>query len=301
MPPRRSNRHTGRVRAGKPRRARLGRSLEALIAVLERALGGQQGVEVESPKRIPDRLTGALREHDVVLTATAGHHTTVIAIECRDRSRKVTVNDVESFHSKCEDTKISVGVMVSPKGFTGTALKKAAHHSIRCLSLTQATAFNWLLAPGIQVLERNILHTHVLVQQGHDPELKFGSITVLMDGDPVPIEQMAAFARAEFEKLPPSQFPEGSGKHAVRFMAPRGMVVRDDETAQHYDVVSLLVTFDYEIKSTFVPFELMQYADIAGDEIASAAVAAVRTGRLNGRMLFVNRPGQGLQPVFVVE
>ena len=64
-----------------------GKTLETLVTYIEKALANKEQVTVNTRKRLPDRTTGRLREHDVVLTLTQGHHEMVIAIECRDHSR----------------------------------------------------------------------------------------------------------------------------------------------------------------------------------------------------------------------
>ncbi|MCA9501247.1 MAG: hypothetical protein KC588_18800 [Nitrospira sp.] len=84
-----------------------GTSLEQLIRSLERALSPKKDIKIESPKRFPDKTTGKLREHDVVLTVEHGHHPLIIAIECRDRSRPITVDQVEGFWAKCQHTGIN--------------------------------------------------------------------------------------------------------------------------------------------------------------------------------------------------
>lgn len=58
---------------------RKGRYLEKLVAYLERHFAANDSVAVESPKRLRDKSTGQLREHDVVLTITSGHHTVLVA------------------------------------------------------------------------------------------------------------------------------------------------------------------------------------------------------------------------------
>lgn len=103
---------------------RPGKPLEVLVASLEKVLGRSPNVQVESPAHLPDRVTGERREHDVLVTVYGSHHKSMIAVECRDRSRKVTVNDVEGFWSKCQDTGADQGIIVSPKGFTKSALTK---------------------------------------------------------------------------------------------------------------------------------------------------------------------------------
>jgi hypothetical protein len=133
-----------------------GRSLELLVSHLEKVIGHDTGVKVESPKRLPDLLSDGrrMREHDVVLSVSPGHHKLTIALECRDHSRPIGVSQVEAFSTKCRHTGISQGVLVSSKGFYQSALEKADKLSVRCLSLEQVTSFEWLLAPGIHLRRR---------------------------------------------------------------------------------------------------------------------------------------------------
>lgn len=46
-----------------------------------------------------------LREHDVVIRLPAGHPPLTLALECRDRSRPVGVEQVEAFNQKCLDNR----------------------------------------------------------------------------------------------------------------------------------------------------------------------------------------------------
>jgi hypothetical protein len=81
---------------------RQGEDFHRLVEILERAVVDHPNVTVESPKYLTDKVTGEPREHDIVLTQRSPQRTTTTAIECRDRSRKVTVNQVEEFHAKVE-------------------------------------------------------------------------------------------------------------------------------------------------------------------------------------------------------
>jgi hypothetical protein len=94
-------------------------------------------VKVESPKRLIDKDTGRLREHDMVLTFLEGPHELCVALECRDRSRPVGVPEVEAFWAKCQRTGISHGIIVSSKGFTKSAISKANTQNIGCLLLDE--------------------------------------------------------------------------------------------------------------------------------------------------------------------
>ena len=90
---------------------RMGRPLEVLVSHLEKVLSVGT-VKVESPKRLRDRVTSKLREHDVVLAVNQGHHQMTVALECRDHARPVDVSQVEAFNTKCQHTGVDVGIIV---------------------------------------------------------------------------------------------------------------------------------------------------------------------------------------------
>ncbi|MCK1508464.1 MULTISPECIES: restriction endonuclease [unclassified Bradyrhizobium] len=152
--------------------AKTGRDLQRLIRAIESARAAGQPIQIESPKRVRDKITGKLREHDVVLTITHAHHTMVVALECRDRSRPIGVEAVEAFRSKCADTGVHSGVMVSSKGFTRTAIKKAAVYNISCLSLDQADGFNWCQPTSVTVLRKVITKAYFHVEFSKGTELE---------------------------------------------------------------------------------------------------------------------------------
>ena len=66
--------------------------------------------------------------------------------------------DVEAFHTKCQHTGVNQGVIVSTSGFANTARTKADLVGIRCLDIEEVASFNWMLADGMHVIERKLLH-----------------------------------------------------------------------------------------------------------------------------------------------
>jgi Restriction endonuclease len=143
-----------------------GEDLQRLVEHLEKAtaaIDADAGVEVESPKLVFDKDTGKLREHDVVLTFRRRHLTLTVALECRDRSRKVGVPEVEAFDAKCRKTGMHQGIIVSSRGFCRSALRKAAALDIGCLTLEEAARFDWCSAPGIELRRGEMLHVHTRV------------------------------------------------------------------------------------------------------------------------------------------
>ena len=282
------------------RKPKPGRALEKLVASLERALSGQEGVKVESPKQLPDRVTGDPREHDVVITFPTTHHEMTLAIECRDRSRKITVNDVESFSSKCQDTKVHKGVIVSARGFSKSALAKAKNAGISCLSLLQVESFNWLLAPGIQSRHRRILTTHwTFIPERNLVPKPTAFAVVDHNGQVVPADAMLAAAREEFSKLPEDEVRMGRAKKKILFQAP-GVFLRDDTTGLVYPIVKALVEIEYEVGEEFIPFNLVKYTNSdSGALITDAAVAEVDFGAVSGRLMIVYKQDKGGHVVFV--
>jgi Restriction endonuclease len=283
-----------------PHLARPGRSLETLTAALERALGKRSNVTVESPGFRTDRVTGERREHDVLVTASSGHHVSLIAIECRDRSRKVTVNEVEGFYTKCEDTGINQGVIVSSKGFTKTALVKAKHLGIRTLGLTEVESFSWLATAGVTGHTRKVKHISWLFEPAEKLDPLPTRYTVLMaDGKPVQSELLMAAATAEFHKLPYESTPPPNGAKTIIFPTP-GLALKDDDTGTSYPIERAVVDVMYEVDVEFMPFQLVTYAETSSaNSITDAAVASIKLGAMEGKLMIVYKEEQGGNVYFV--
>lgn len=279
-----------------------GKALEELVASIERALAHNEKVGVQSPAFLVDKVTRENREHDVLITISGSHHVSSIAIECRDRSRKITVNDVEGFWSKCQDTGVDHGIIVSPKGFSKTALEKAKHRGLRCLQLTEAKSFNWLLTAGLKSRSRKVLHTDWTFFPDVNLVPRPTAFTVLTsDGEPVQTENLVGAAYAEFQKIPETEFAPGRGEKRIVFNSP-GLQIRNDETATVHPVVQALAVVQYEIIEDFIPFTLHSYAEsVSGKPITDAAVANIELGGIKGQVMIVYNEAEGGHVVFVPE
>lgn len=55
-----------------------GRALEVLVAQLEKVLANNKNITIESPKKLRDKTTKRIREHDVGLTIKEEHHQIII-------------------------------------------------------------------------------------------------------------------------------------------------------------------------------------------------------------------------------
>jgi hypothetical protein len=255
-----------------------GKALQRVVRILEAARAAGQPITVESPKYLMDRVTGEPREHDVVLSVKLPDRSLTVAIECRDRSRKIDCGAVEAFRKKCDDTKVDRGIIVCPKGFYKTALKKAKHENIDCLSIEAAASFDWCAARSILVHHQAIEHVHLLIDFSPDeyPEPKRDAV-FHMDGRPITPGEINAMAS---NTLPNAKgIPERPGSHVVRLIDknPQFCTFVDGRQVK---AERATLTVAYTVTETDEPFAFHSYKDIAGSKsITNAAVANLKFGQ----------------------
>jgi hypothetical protein len=253
--------------------AKDGKDLQRLIRIIESARAAGKEIAIESPKFFPDRITGRQREHDVVLTIKHAHHEIVVALECRDRSRKVGVSEVEAFQAKCRDTGIHSGIIVSSKGFHSTAKIKAQAYGIRCLTLDQVKGFDWFLPDNMQIISKHITNVHIQIDFERQYTLKLEDIFD-REGHPMTtaaINQLAQNALTQHHNL----LPKDIGAHTVLFnVQPDLYAIVDGEKNT---TVKIVLTVTFENRRTFAPFQFRTYLDQdTGRPIMQAAVASMQ-------------------------
>lgn len=106
---------------------------------------------------------GDMREHDILLTHTEGLRVTRTAVECKDHGRKIGKPELEAFRTKCQDTGIHKGVMVSSSGFTNSVLKASRRTNIQCLELSKVESFPWVGVSVFYVICRDFSNIDVKV------------------------------------------------------------------------------------------------------------------------------------------
>lgn len=280
-----------------------GKSLERLVTHLEKALAASDKVTVEAPKRLRDHITGKLREYDVVITIQQEHHELQIAIECRDRSRPITVDQVEAFDNKCRHTGVHQGIIVSPRGFYDTARQKANWLGIRCLDLEQATSLDWLLAPGMVISNRTVKHTNVTLifaEEGREKPTNFSVVDA--GGREVTSEILNANIHNKFRAMPFDD-KEATGLHQVTILFDEtGLFLCDNDTNERIPLKSLVAKVEYEVTRELAPFQLFKYADKSQSEgIADAAIADIKAGDIAGKIMVIQGEKGGKVVVFAPE
>ena len=106
------------------------RDLELLVAKIQKQLAPQ--AEVLHNVRLDGRLTGAKRQIDVLVREYIGQYEIQIVIDCKDYNKPVDVKGVEELMVCCVTLAQQKGEFGVPKGFTGTAKKRAEGYRLIC-------------------------------------------------------------------------------------------------------------------------------------------------------------------------
>ncbi|SRR6266496_100901 len=283
---------------------RPGEQLQLLVEILERVTARADNLRIESPKRLPDKDTGRLREHDVVLTFSMEHHELIVALECRDRSRSVGVPEVEAFKKKCERTGVHRGIIVSSVAFARTALAKARTMDIGCFSLSEIEKFDWCQAPGI------ICHTREIIEGPNFqifPTVPVTTAPALYDEEGcLTSERLRAIA---FDCMNNRPSDIAATQDAEAFNSPVGIRFIDPNPSRLYVLSSdnervplhrLEITLRYQLHSTLVPFKFQQYVDRETErEIYAAALAPINAGELQGNIVLHKVESEHIEVIFV--
>jgi hypothetical protein len=274
-----------------------GRDLQRLIHAIESSLHAAAQVRVESPKRLVDKDTGRLREHDVVLTFLESPHELLVALECRDRSRPVGVPEVEAFWAKCQRTGINHGIIVSSRGFTKSAILKANTQNVGCLFLDEVENFDWCQTPGVTVLSHDLVALKVRINFQTDPGE--GRMLILADGSPVNEQVMRNWALHIFNTQLAGQ-TDLSGVHALHFVE-YSPAIFIEHPAGRMQATELFFSPTYKISRTPVPFEFRTYFDQARPRtITAVAIAQVEVGQNKASMVLSRDTNSGKVRITIV-
>lgn len=125
------------------------REFERFVTKIEGAMA-PAGAVVKSPDRIPDNVTGELREVDASIRYKVGTSPVLITIECRNRSSVEDVRWIEQIAEKKRSVGASITLAVSSSGFSEPAIRKGSVTGIEIRTLTDATAEDFVRWLAVQ-------------------------------------------------------------------------------------------------------------------------------------------------------
>lgn len=106
-------------------------AFQTLVYFLQMNLA--DGSRVTESAILNDRVTGAGREVDVLISGSVGGHEVHICLECRDHRRRQSVGWIEEMQNKHSRLPTNALILVSSSGFTTEARRVAASYGIDLL------------------------------------------------------------------------------------------------------------------------------------------------------------------------
>jgi len=131
---------------------------EKLVARIQHDLS--PGAQVRHNEKIRGRKSNTTRQIDVTVRTQIGQFPLLIAIECKDLSRPANIKHVEAFAGLLEDIGANKGAIVSARGFSEAAKRRAYHAGIDVYRLVDVEDHDWKAYATIPIL----FHDTILVK-----------------------------------------------------------------------------------------------------------------------------------------
>jgi len=106
--------------------------------------------------KLDDKILGkdseVLRQIDVSIRSKVATHDILLIIECKDHNRKTTITDIEALKEKMNDVNADKAILISKKGFSKSAHKKALRSGIDLCLIHDAESRDWKLDLKIPII-----------------------------------------------------------------------------------------------------------------------------------------------------
>ena len=114
------------------KKIRPGLEFEKIVSEIQRLIDSSS--DVSHDEILTDRL-GQKRQFDVVVRGKFAGQEIIGVLECKNLNKKAGTPEVDAFVTKSQDVNANFKILVSKKGFSKPAIKKAKHYGIQTLSL----------------------------------------------------------------------------------------------------------------------------------------------------------------------
>ena len=215
--------------------------VERVIQILSRS---QPDTTIERNVKLdgPD----GLRQIDILMRGVMGPFELTTIIDCKHYSKRVNVTTVDAFHSVMRDVRANNGAIVSRKGFTGSALRKASRLGINLLRADKLSAAKDLgLNIPICITELSPRKIHVTGRLSTSFNTVFNRQTVFADL----VQDSGALERLSQQLIADGGLTRHEpGVHSWTPPSDLGPLGLKDERGLRHPVED--VVFNYEVAST---------------------------------------------------
>lgn len=206
----------------------------------------QRDVKLEGPD-------GEKRQIDVLLETNVFGFKTTALVECRDYKIPLNISHVDGFHSKVGDLSGDVAILISRKGFSDNAIKKAKRRNIKLCTLDKPKDISDI-GLDIRLLVAEILPSRVSLQyvnnSGSPFKQQLGNI--LFNGIPL-MQFVRQGLESNYFKVSrdhkPIVWPETPGELVIS--NPEGQEITDAVMSIEYEL-SYYLGYLSELKDTVV-------------------------------------------------
>ena len=272
------------------KKIRSGLEFEKIVTEIQKLIDSNS--DVSHDETLIDRL-GQKRQFDVVVRGKFAGQEILGVLECKDLNKKVGTPEVDAFVTKSLDVNANFKIIVSKRGFSKPALKKANHYGIQTLSLLARDGLYLGAVIGTKwyadIFYWNQFAVTLQFVKQPDKPVEFKADKVSINGKLVIdafknylIEEYPAIAeegwvvnvRAEFKK-PIDVFVSESESYlcfAIDFAAHRAINKREKYVGWNgtgfYDWQRSQATFapGSTVKSHAVPMDLLSWEKCEGEE-----------------------------------
>lgn len=117
---------------------------QAILQSEERGFSSQRNIKVERNITLIG-INGIKREFDIYWEFSSGGITYKTIIECKDYSRKISIEKIDALHGKLSDFPNLRGIFATKKGYQSGAEKKAKERDIELLIVREQNDDDWTL------------------------------------------------------------------------------------------------------------------------------------------------------------
>lgn len=143
---------------------------QTLIKTIYDQIVPEGGVVTESGM-VLDKEAGILREVDVLVEYKYAGHQFKFIVECRNHSRKQTIEWIDGLIGKTKSLDVNKVIAVSSKGFHPSAITKAKENNIETFTLEQANDTSWgefPFKPGMALLSNEFYRINDFLYKNGD-------------------------------------------------------------------------------------------------------------------------------------
>lgn len=265
------------------------REFERLITRIETLLA-PKGATIKSPDKIPDRVTGVLREVDASIRYNIGSVPILITIECRDRQGKQDIQWLEQIASKKQSVGANQTIVVSRNGLTEPALNYARQQGLivrqigditdqfilQCKNSLQVSwkRIGWKNVTcniGFYATEADKGKTKIKTTSEVDKKMREGkAFAIDQFGEEVTMQELfqEAFEGIKMQiEIALEDAPEVPAKITAEF-DPNNMQIETENGQRFIQAIIFSATFFMDVKS-LPPLQPVVYLDEKGEKIVS--------------------------------